>query len=103
MMTSLNDGRGSAGKPPLGKSVVTVVLATACLLLIPLTAMQFTTEVNWGPEDFLAAGIMLGGTGLMYVAAARAARTTAQRRVMGCLLAMMLLVVWAELAVGIFH
>jgi hypothetical protein len=26
------------------------------LLLLPLVAMQFTREVNWGLEDFLAAG-----------------------------------------------
>lgn len=31
----------------------------ACLLLLPLVGMQFTTEVNWTGSDFLIMGIML--------------------------------------------
>lgn len=31
----------------------------AILILLPAIAMQFTTEVAWGPEDFLVIGMML--------------------------------------------
>lgn len=31
----------------------------AFLLLLPLVAMQFTEEVNWGAVDFIAFGAML--------------------------------------------
>ena len=31
----------------------------ALLLLLPAVAMQFTSEVNWGPEDFLVMGALL--------------------------------------------
>jgi hypothetical protein len=42
-----------------------VALATAFILLVPLVAMQFTDEVDWGLADFVVAGALLGGTGLL--------------------------------------
>jgi hypothetical protein len=42
-----------------------VALATALILLLPLVAMQFTDEVDWGLADFAFAGALLGGTGLL--------------------------------------
>jgi hypothetical protein len=44
---------------------VRVALATAFLLLLPLMAMQITDEVDWGAADFVFAGVLLGGTGLL--------------------------------------
>ncbi|MBK6543335.1 MAG: hypothetical protein IPG10_19025 [Flavobacteriales bacterium] len=38
----------------------------ALMLLFPVVAMQFTEEVNWGPEDFLVAAVLLGGSGLLF-------------------------------------
>jgi hypothetical protein len=48
-----------------------ILLATALILLAPLVAMQFTEEVDWGVADFVAAGILIGGTGLLLERAAR--------------------------------
>ena len=31
----------------------------AFLLLLPAVAMQFTSEVDWGPGDFMVMGVML--------------------------------------------
>jgi hypothetical protein len=53
------------------RSAVRVGLATAFILLLPLVAMQFTDEVDWGLADFVFAGALLGGTGLLLELAAR--------------------------------
>jgi hypothetical protein len=53
------------------RSVVRVALVTACILLLPLVAMQITDEVDWGVADFVFAGVLLGGTGLLLELAAR--------------------------------
>ncbi len=53
------------------RSAVRVALATACILLVPLVAMQITDEVDWSLADFVFAGALLGGTGLLLELAAR--------------------------------
>ncbi|WP_207759190.1 hypothetical protein [Sandarakinorhabdus cyanobacteriorum] len=74
----------------------------AGLLALPAIAMQFSTEVNWGPEDFVAAALLLGITGLGLEVAAALPRRSWRRR--GAIITLAaLLLVWAELAVGIFH
>jgi hypothetical protein len=74
----------------------------AGLLALPAIAMQFSTEVNWGPEDFLAAALLLGLTGLgLEVTAALPRRRWRGRAAVITIAALFL--VWAELAVGIFH
>jgi hypothetical protein len=50
---------------PAYRPAVRVALATALILLLPLVAMQFTDEVDWGVADFGLAGVLLGGTGLL--------------------------------------
>jgi hypothetical protein len=42
-----------------------IALATALILLVPLVAMQLTDEVDWGVFDFVSAGALLGGSGLL--------------------------------------
>jgi len=41
-----------------------IVFFVGLLLLIPLVAMRFTTEVNWTLLDFSVAGFLLLSTGL---------------------------------------
>jgi hypothetical protein len=79
-----------------------VVLAAALVLLVPLVAMQFTHEVRWGVFDFVVAGGLLIGTGLMFVLLTRKPSTLRHRIVIGFALGVALLLVWIELAVGIF-
>ena len=35
------------------------------ILLLPLIAMQFTNEVNWSLFDFIIAGVLLFGMGII--------------------------------------
>lgn len=72
------------------------------LLCIPAVAMQFTREVNWGPEDFLAAALLIGLAGLGFELAARLSRGRAVRWIVAGAVLLGVLLVWAELAVGIF-
>lgn len=71
------------------------------VLLVPLVAMAFTAEMNWGAEDFLAAAVLLGGFGLAFELAVRVTRNPIVRVVTGLALGALLLLVWAELAVGL--
>lgn len=73
----------------------------ALLLLLPLAAMQFTSEVSWTGFDFAAAGVLIGGTGLAFELAVRATRNTAWRTAIGLALAAAFLLVWINGAVGI--
>ena len=77
-----------------------IAAATAALLVVPLVAMQFTHEVNWTVSDFIIMGVLLFGMGSLFVVAAR--RMPEHRLVVGGVFLVVLLYVWAELAVGIF-
>jgi hypothetical protein len=90
------------GKETLGRDLGRVLIGTAAILLLPLLAMRFTREVNWGPLDFAVAAILLAGTGSVYVLLTRKLRTAIQRRAIGGGLLLTFLLVWAELAVGVF-
>lgn len=79
-----------------------VLLGTGVILLLPLAAMRFTREVNWTALDFAVAGVLLAGIGSLYVLLTRKLRTVPQRRIIGGGLLLTLVMVWAELAVGIF-
>lgn len=84
------------------KRLLGIVLTVALLLLLPLVAMQFTDEVNWGPFDFVVVGVLLLGTGLLCELVLRTVKKTAHRIIICGAILLALLLVWAELAVGIF-
>ena len=84
------------------KRLIGIVITVAILLSIPLIAMQFTNEVDWSPFDFVVMGILLLGTGLMCELVMRRVKKTGYRiAIVGAVLIAFLLI-WAELAVGIF-
>ncbi|WP_230679186.1 hypothetical protein [Hymenobacter properus] len=83
------------------QSIARLALVVALLLLIPLVAMQFSTEVNWSVFDFVVAGGLLFGAGLTFVLIARKWNNTAYRLGVGVAVAAGLLLVWANLAVGL--
>jgi peptidoglycan/LPS O-acetylase OafA/YrhL len=83
--------------------ILRLALIVACLLLIPLVAMQFDNGVDWSVFDFIVAGILLFGTGLIYELLVRRVVNTRRRAVFAVLLFGALAVIWADLAVGIFN
>lgn len=79
-----------------------IVSLVAILLLIPLIAMQFTDEVNWDGFDFLVAGVLLLSTGLLCELVIRKVKSLKQRVIICLVILAGLVLLWAELAVGIF-
>lgn len=78
-------------------------LLALLVLAAPALAMQFTAEVNWGPGDFAIIAAMLAGLGLLLEGAARIGRTAGIRTLLMLGAVLAFLVLWAELAVGLFH
>ena len=79
-----------------------IAIATGVLLLIPLLAMRFTDEVRWTLSDFVMAGSLLLGAGLTLETVMRKVAPIKVRIALCTLVLVMLVLTWAELAVGIF-
>ena len=74
------------------KRLILIIFTTIILLFISLIAMQFTNEVNWKVSDFVVAGALLIGTGLMCELVIRKVKVTKYR----------IAICFAFLTVGIF-
>ena len=84
------------------KRLIGIVLSAAAILLIPLIAMQFTDEVNRTLSDFVVTGVLLLGTGLICEFVLRKINKASHRFAICAAVLVTLLVIWVELAVGIF-
>lgn len=84
------------------KRLIAILFAAAVIQLIPLIAMQFTDEVTWALSDFVVAGILLFGTGLMCEFVIRKIKKVRRRIAICIAILLMLFLIWAELAVGLF-
>lgn len=90
--------------PPIllqNKNILFIALAVAAILMLPLFAMQVTSEVSWDLLDFMVAGALLFGTGLAFELATRKTNQLIYRLAMGATLLTALFLVWSNLAVGI--
>ena len=87
---------------PLTKRFAFIFLAVSGLLLLPLIATQLTVEVNWTLMDFVVAGGLLLGTALLLDWTIRKIKPIQYRVVISVALLAGLVLVWAELAVGVF-
>ena len=72
------------------------------ILSIPFIAMQFTTEVNWTLSDFVIMGGMLFATVFAIDLVLKKFKTLKSRLVIVSVIVLLLMIVWAEMAVGIF-
>lgn len=83
------------------KDIASVFVVTTGILMIPLVAMQFTSEVDWKLFDFIVIGTLLIGTGLLIVLAGKKIKSTNHRVAAIIALLVTLLLIWIHLAVGI--
>lgn len=83
------------------KRLITILSIATTLLIIPLAAMQFSAEVNWSLFDFIIAAILLFGTGLSIEFVLRKVKQSKLRILISLIILFVLVLVWAELAVGI--
>jgi len=84
----------------LSKHALRLTVATVCLLLIPFVVAQFTSGVVWTLSNFVIAGILLLGAGLLYLLVASRAYNGTYKLAAGVAVAATLLLVWGNLAVG---
>ena len=80
---------------------VKIVLIVLALLFIPFVAMQFTDNVQWTYGDFIIMGCML----TVYILTINFAPNSlygVKKSLLILILGLLFLLLWAELAVGIF-
>jgi hypothetical protein len=64
---------------PARRSVLRVALVTALVLLVPAIGMLVSDGTDWGVFDFVFAGALVAGTGLLLELAARRPRALVYR------------------------
>lgn len=84
------------------KRLIIILLSVPGLLLIPLIGMQITNEVNWSFFDFLVMGTLLLGLGMGCELIIRKVKNSRQRLILLGVAVFLFLLIWAELAVGVF-
>jgi hypothetical protein len=84
------------------KRISIILFTIVIILFIPLIAMQFTEEVNWTFSDFVVAGFLLFGFGFVCEIIFRNIKKINYRIFFFIVLTLLFLIIWADLAVGIF-
>ena len=82
--------------------MIKILYIVGTILLIPFIAMQLTNEVNWSLFDFIIMGAMLTITGLLGKIIFKKVKKYKHRVALYVVVAIIFLLIWAELAVGIF-
>lgn len=72
------------------------------ILAIPLIAMQFTEEVVWTIGDFIIAGLLLFSVGAIILFLRSLTLKRSQKNLLIIMVLIIFLLVWADLAVGLF-
>lgn len=95
----------------LNQAFVRVAVGTILLLMVPFLLMNFKIPLydpgsgyevlNWDLSDFIIMGILIFGTGSLFVLTARKVQKKAHRIVLVIAFLLGFLWLWAELAVGI--
>lgn len=78
------------------------VLSPLSLLLIPFIGNIFSNQVNWSLFDFIIMGLLLGMLGIIIHFILEKVRDKTFRIVPIIFVLIIFLLIWAELAVGIF-
>ena len=73
------------------------------LLLIPFVGMQYSNEVNWSLNDFIIMGVILLSFGIIINKIIYHVGAFNKRVILISTLIILFLLLWAELAVGLFN
>lgn len=84
------------------RNIIQITLGTALILLVVMIVNQFSDEVDWKTGDFIVMGILLMSAGLALEFIAKRMSTPSRRVAVAVAITITFLLVWAELAVGIF-
>lgn len=84
------------------KRLMLILAGVLTLLFIPLIAMQFSKDVDWKISDFTIMGVLLLGIGLTCEFVLRKVKSKKGRILLCGAVLLVFLLIWAELAVGIF-
>ncbi len=84
------------------KRLAIIILAVPALLMIPLVGMQFSDEIDWSLLDFMVMGVLLLGAGLTLELVLQKVPHKTNRIALVVIIAIAFLLIWIELAVGIF-
>ena len=82
--------------------MIKILPIVGLLLLIPLIAMQLTSEVNWSFFDFIIMGTLLTITGLLTRIILKKVKSYKYKKILIVTILLIFLLIWAELAVGLF-
>jgi hypothetical protein len=82
------------------KSVIRALGIPAFILMIPVVAMQFSSEWDWDVSDFIIIGTLLVSAVLLYEFASR--KMSKHKTAIAIAIVLGVAFIWAELAVGIF-
>lgn len=84
------------------KNKLIKVLSPLGLLVVPLIGMLFSDEMNWKLFDFIVMGaiLLIGSIGINFIV--DKITSTKMRIILILVILFMFLLIWAELAVGIF-
>ncbi|MEY8780696.1 hypothetical protein AB9K32_09735 [Allomuricauda sp. XS_ASV26] len=87
----------------ISKRQIFILFSIAVLLAVPFVAMQFSSEVNWSLFDFIGAGILLSIIGFTIDFVLCKTRSRNKRPLILLAIFILFLLVWIELAVGLFN
>ncbi|MBO6793810.1 MAG: hypothetical protein JJ895_07865 [Balneolaceae bacterium] len=85
----------------LSEAVIAPAVGAFLIIMIPLIAMQFTSEVVWTTSDFIIAWTILFSIGFAFQAIGKRAKNSSYKFATGIAAFTTLFVIWSNLAVGI--
>ena len=80
-----------------------LLISLVLLLLIPFVGMQYSNEVKWSLNDFIIMGVILLSFGIIINTIIYHVVAFNKRVILISTLIILFLLLWAELAVGLFN
>ncbi|MBE7177345.1 MAG: hypothetical protein INR69_13120 [Mucilaginibacter polytrichastri] len=84
------------------KRLASMLIAVAAILAAPGIAMQFTSEVNWSASDFVIMAILLTTTAVFIEIVLQKVHTRLYKIIMCMIVLTVFLLLYVEMAVGLF-